>query len=137
MPLAVLTVIFALPGLMALTTPFLDTVATFLLLLVQVRAVLALVGVSVAFSVSFLPTFKVAFFLLRVTFVGAAGTVILQVAFLPLAVVTVMMAVPFFSALTTPFLLTLATLLLLLVQVRVVLALEGFTVAFRVRDRPA
>ncbi len=36
LPLAVLTVIFALPGLMALTTPLPDTVATFLLLLVQV-----------------------------------------------------------------------------------------------------
>ena len=50
LPLAVLTVIFALPGLMALTTPLLVTIATFLLLLVQVKAVFAFVGVNEAFN---------------------------------------------------------------------------------------
>ena len=58
--------------------------------------------------------------------------VMVQAAFLPSAV-AVILAVPFFLAVTTPFELTVATLDLLVVHFTLrFVALEGFTVAFRV-----
>ena len=63
-------------------------------------------------------------------------TVILQVAFFPLAVFTVIVAVPFFSAFTLPFLSTVATFLLELVQVSLSVEEEGVIVAFKVRVLP-
>ena len=67
---------------------------------------------------------------------GIYFTVILQVAFLPLAVLTVMVAVPFFRAFTTPLLVIVAIFLLLLVQVSLAVALEGLTVALSVSVVP-
>ena len=63
-------------------------------------------------------------------------TVILQVAFLPFEVLTVIVAVPFLTAFTFPVGSTVATDLSLLDHVNFVEVLEGVRVAFKVRVLP-
>ena len=58
LPLAVLTVMVTVPLRMPLTTPFLVTVAIFLLLLLQVSVVLAAAGVREGFRVIVLPSLR-------------------------------------------------------------------------------
>ena len=55
--LAVFTVIFAVPFLCAVTTPFASTLATFGFLLDHVNALWAVAGASAALSWSVCPTF--------------------------------------------------------------------------------
>ena len=103
----------AVPAATAVTFPFSSTVATPVLLLLQVTVLLvASSGVTVALRVSLLPTAKkrsVLFRLIPVTVTGAAVTVTVQLAvLLPFTVVTVMVAVPTDSGVTTP-LFTVAT----------------------------
>jgi len=93
-------------------------------------------GETVAFSVSFSFTPRVALVLFSLTFVGAGFTVMVAEANLPLSVLTVIFAVPTFSAVTLPLLLTLATEGLEEDQVRPVSASSGATVAFRVSLSP-
>ena len=72
-PSVVLAVIITLPALTPLTTPF-DTVAIFVLEDVQTRVLLsAFAGVTVAFTVTFLPTLTVATFLFSATPLTATG----------------------------------------------------------------
>ena len=65
-------VIFALPAFLAVTTPFLLTVAIFFLLLLQV--IFFFFGAFLIFSVTFLPTSNVTVFLFNCTFFLAACT---------------------------------------------------------------
>jgi hypothetical protein len=93
----------------------------------------ALEGDTVAVRVVLLPSFKDSNVLLRETPVGrvAAFTVTVQVAVIPFAVVTVIVAVPALTAVTFP-LFTVATALSDEVQVILFTAFEGETVAVRV-----
>ena len=71
------------------------------------------------------------------TFLVACFTVTLTVAFLPFAVLTVMVALPFPFATILPFLSTVATFLLEEDHVTVLsVVFVGFTVAFTVLDAP-
>ena len=94
LPLAVLTVMVAEPAATALTTPALVTVATLVLLEVQVSVEEAPAGRTFGFSVNVAPVSSTALVGLNETDVTAVVTVTLQVADLPLAVLTVMTAVP-------------------------------------------
>ena len=67
---------------------------------------------------------------------GTGFTVTVHVAFLPLSVVTVILAFPGATPVTTPFS-TVATLSLALFQVKVAAAPSGATTGVRVRVRPA
>ena len=125
----------AVPGPFAVTKPLLDTVATLVLLDVQVTTEDALLGVTVAVSCKVSPLLSVADVLLRL--IPVAGwlpefTVITHVAlrFEPSAVVAVIVAFPTALAVTSPALLTVAIFVLLDFQVTdVLLALLGVTVA--------
>ena len=135
-PSAVVALMVAAPLATAVTTPTLLTVATAVLLLVQVTSIwVALAGVTVAVSVSvWLAALNEWDVLFRVMPVAGTGieTVTVQVAerFVPSAVVAVMVAVPVATAVTTPVELTVATLVLLLVHVTLLLvAFDGVTVA--------
>jgi hypothetical protein len=133
-PSFVVTVIVALPALTAVTVPF-ETLATEVLLLFHVIFLfVALVGATVAVSVSVPPTIRLEDDLFKVTPVTETEvemTVIAQVAvLLPSTVVTVMVAVPALTPVTVPFDDTLATAGALLNHVTFLLvALEGETVA--------
>ena len=86
-PFSVTAVIVVVPFFFASTKPSWVTVATFLLLVFQVKVVCAVDGDTVAFSWSVLPFFSFTVpDLFNLTFVGTEGsiTVTLQVAFLPL-----------------------------------------------------
>ena len=96
-PLAVFTVIVAVPFFSAFTLPFLSTVATFLLELVQVSLSVEEEGVIVAFKVRVLPFATVALVLFNFTLVAGTFTVTLQVAFFPPDVFAVIVTVPFFT----------------------------------------
>jgi hypothetical protein len=134
-PSFVVTVIVALPGVLAVTTPEDETVATAVLLEDQVTDLsVALKGVTVAVSVSVFPSVKVKDVLFRLTPVTETAfslTVTEQVAFLPPSlVVTVIVAVPAALAVTKPAEDTVATVVLLEDQVTdLSVALEGVTVA--------
>ena len=138
LPSSVVTVIVAVPAFFAVTTPEVETVATVVLLEDQVTFLfVALDGDTVAVSVCVWPSTKVRlvwFKLTPVTGTVAALTVTEQVAFLlPSSVVTVIVAVPAFFAVTTPEVETVATVVLLEDQVTFLfVALEGDTVAVRV-----
>ena len=139
-PSAVVTVMVAVPAFFAVTMPF-ETVATVVLEDDQVTFwFVALDGLTVAVKVSVLPTIRVAVDLLSVTLVTemvSGFTVNTQVAFLPpSAVVTVMVAVPAFFAVTMPFE-TVATVVLEDDQVTFwFVALDGLTVAVKVSVLP-
>jgi hypothetical protein len=133
-PSAVVTRIIASPGAMAVTLPLPSTIATFVLLLLQVTVLfVALEGIMFAVKVSALPTASV-LILSRVTPVTGILTVMAQEAtLLPSAVVTVIFAVPAPTAVTLPPLSTVATALLLLRQVTTVfVALSGMIAAVKV-----
>jgi hypothetical protein len=142
-PSAVVTVIVLVPTATGATTPLLLTVATDVLLLVHVTFVLvAFVGVIVAVKEPEAPpTVRLMVEALKVTPVTATlvlVTVTVQVAVLdPSAVVTVIVAVPAATGETTPLDDTVATAVLLLVQLTFVLvALIGVTVAVKVPEAP-
>ena len=133
LPSAVVTVIVAEPGPLAVTKPLLLTVATEVLLDFQVTVLLlVLLGVTVAVSWSVWPVLSVAEVLFKVTPIANCLTVKAQVALLllPSAVVTVMVADPGALAVTRPVVLTVATVVLLDFQVTALLeVLLGLTVA--------
>jgi hypothetical protein len=137
-PSFVVTVIDALPGVFAVTTPEEETVATAVLLDDQITDLsVALEGVTVAVSVSVFPSVKVNDVLFRLTPVTEttlALTVTEQVAFLPPSlVVTVIVAVPAALAVTKPEEDTVATVVLLEDQVTdLFVAFDGETVATKV-----
>ena len=111
LPFWVLTVILAEPSPTAVTTPLLLTVATEVLEDSQVSLALALEGVSVVFSVSLLPMTRLASEGFKEIFSGFQGSVTftLQEAFLPFWVLTVILAEPSPTAVTTPEADTVAT----------------------------
>jgi hypothetical protein len=137
-PSFVVTVIDALPGVFAVTTPEEETVATEVLLDDHVTDLLvALEGVTVAISVSVFPSVKVNDVLFRltpVTEITFSLTVTEQVAFLPPSfVVTVIVAVPAALAVTKPEEDTVTTVVLLEDQVTdLFVAFDGETVATKV-----
>lgn len=130
-PLVVFAVIVAFPFFFAVTFPFLMA-ATFLLDVFQVTLSVELEGVSFAFSLTDLPFFNVTFDLESFTFFAGILTVILIVAFFPLVVVTVMVAVPLPMPFTLPELVTVAIFLLLDFQESLSVELEGVVTAFNV-----
>jgi hypothetical protein len=136
-----MTVIFAMPAPTPITTPFSDTVAIEVLLLLQLTALLvALVGVIAATRVSAPLTPRLMLDLFSETPVTAMElTVTVQVAVLPPSeVVTVIVADPGATAVTVPFSDTVATAVLLLLQLTALLvALVGVMVAIRVSEAPA
>ena len=135
LPSAVVTVMVADPGALAVTRPVVLTVATVVLLDFQVTALLeVLLGLTVAVSCKVWPVFSVAEVLLSDTPVASCFTVTVQVAvlFVPSQVLAVIVAVPGPLAVTRPLLLTEATLELLVVQDTLLsVALLGATVAER------
>ena len=132
-PSVVVAVMVAFPQLLAVTRPSLLTVATLVLLELQVTfAFVTLLGNTVAVSCRVSPLFMVADVLFSVIPVASWLTVILQFAlrFEPSVVVAVMVAFPLLLAVTRPLLLTVATLVLLELQATAeLLALPGDTVA--------
>ena len=135
LPSAVVTVIVAVPDATAVTFPAVETVATLVLLLLQVTFLfVALLGETVAVSVSVAFGANVSVVLFRLTPVTGTVTVTAQVAvLLPSAVVTVIVAVPDATAVTFPAVETVATLVLLLLQVTFLfVALLGEIVAVSV-----
>ena len=132
-PSVVVAVMVAVPRLLAVTRPSLFTIATLVLLELQVTAeLLTLLGDTVAVNRSVSPLLIVAEVLFSEMPVASCVTVTLQFALklVPSVVVTVMVAVPRLLAVTRPLLLTVATLVLLELQVTVeLLALYGDTVA--------
>ena len=135
LPSAVVTVIVAVPDATAVTFPAVETVATLVLLLLQVTFLfVALLGETVAVSVSVAFGANVSVVLFRLTPVTGTVTVTAQVAvLLPSVVVTVIVAVPAAPAVTFPAVETVATLVLLLLQVTFLfVALLGEIVAVSV-----
>ena len=113
LPLAVRTVMVALPRRRAVTTPLPSTAATRLAEVFQVRTVRAVSGARVAPNTSVSPTFIVTVpVALRATPVGAKGstTTTFTLALLPLAL-AVMVALPAARAVTRPEAVTPATFL--------------------------
>ena len=132
-PSVVVTVMVVVPTALAVIRPEEETVATDVLPEDQVTDLsAALAGETVAVSVSVSPIVKVRLVLFSVTPVTWIGlTVTEQVAFLPPSVVvTEIVALPAFTAVTTPVLETVATAVLLEVQVTdLSVAFAGATVA--------
>lgn len=141
-PSVVLTVIVAVPTALAVTKPLLLTVAILALLLLQVNPLfVAFVGkmVHVNCSVPLMANVvEVLFNDTLATDTAVVETVTLQDAVLPpLFVFTVIVAVPIATAETTPELLTVATLVLLLSHVTSFLeASSGNTVALSIPAPP-
>ena len=141
-PLAVVTVIVVVPFATAVTFPSFVTVATSGLLLAHVRLVFALLGVIVAVNVNSFVPFKSNVFAVSLNDILSGSTspvsvfttVTLHVAVFPLAVVTVIVVVPFATAVTFPSFVTVATSGLLLAHVRLVFALLGVIVAVNVNS---
>jgi len=134
-PSVVVMVIVAVPVIIPVTTPPPDTVATVGLLLDHVTLwFVALYGVIAAKRVSVPPTTRLVDALFKDTPVTAMGfTVTVQEAVLPpSAVVTVIVAVPTLTPVTTPPSDTVATAVLLLFHVTFLfVALEGVIVTVR------
>ena len=134
-PSVVVTVIVAVPAFFAVTTPEVETAATVVLFDDQLTVLSeAFVGLTVAVSAWVSPSVKVSKVLSSITLVTCtigAFTVTVQVAVLPASVVvTVIVAVPAFFAVTTPSEDTVATVMLFDDQVTDLLeAFDGFTVA--------
>jgi len=133
LPSWVVTVMVAVPTEMAVTNPLAFTVATAVLLLLQLTVLLlAFAGATVGVSccVAFMKRLAAVGF--SVTPVTATGMAVMtQVAVLaPSCVVAVIVAVPAVIAVTNPLVLTVATALLLLLQVIAwLLALAGAMLA--------
>ena len=136
LPFAVATVMVTVPAPIAVTVPLL-TVATFASDVVQVR-LLSVVssGATVAVKVSLLPLMRERVFLFKLTPDARTLTVTSQVAVLPFAVVTVIVAVPAPTAVTVPFV-TIVTFVLEDAQVKVLSVVSaGATVAVKVSLLP-
>ena len=131
-PLVAFTVIVAVPFSTAVTTPDEDTLATFVFELLHFRVSVVLPGDIVPFNVYVFPLFMETDVLLTDTFVDGTFTVTLQVADLPLVVLTVIVAVPFATAVTTPAEETLAIFVLELLHFMVSVVLLGDMVPFKV-----
>jgi hypothetical protein len=139
-PLTVLAVIVAVPVDLAVTNPPADTVATTVLLLLQVIVLIALAGVTVAVSWHVALTFTVALSGATVTPVGVVVTVKVQLPdlLLPSVDLAVIVAVPTIIPLTSPLEFTVATAVLLLLQSNILfVALEGNMVAVKAVVSPA
>jgi len=95
LPLKVVMVTFAVPFLSALKMPDLVYCNISVLLVFQLFLYEAVPSGRVASKLKLSPTPRVSLVLFRYTFLGAGRTVTLHVAFLPLKVVTVTLAVPF------------------------------------------
>ena len=137
-PSSVVTVIVVVPGLSAITTPSF-TVATAVLLLLQVTFLLvAFSGFIVTVKVVVSPSVNTTSLLFKDTLDTNALTSISQVAVLPpSSVVTVIVVVPAFIAVTSPSI-TVATDVLLLFQVTFLLvAFSGLIVAVNNRVSPS
>lgn len=135
-PFTVFTVIFALPALFAVTTPEALTLATEELLLDQRREEEAFFGLNFTVSCRTSPVFKFKDFGFNFIFFGFGSTVTLHFAVTPEEAFTVMVALPAFPAVMTPFLFTFATLVLLLFIVTFPLAFCGETVYRKVAFPP-
>ncbi len=133
----------AVPAFTAVTFPLASTVAMVVLLLFHVTALLvALAGATVTFNVSAAPSTKLnvdLFSFTPVTFTAFFVTVTVHFAVLPPSfVVTVMVAVPAFTAVTFPLASTVAIAVLLLFQLSFLLkASLGKTVAKSVVVSPS
>ena len=139
LPSAVVTVMAALPFATAVTTPLASTVATPGASELQLTVwFVAVAGATVAVRLDVPPGFSVRVVRFRVTPVTGVLTVTAQVAVLPpSAVVTVMVALPFATAVTLPVWSTVATLGALELQLTVwFVAVDGCTVAVRFRVAP-
>ena len=141
-PSVVATVIVAVPGVSALTTPVASTVATAVLLLVHVSVCDAtLAGVTVAVSLNCEPSstdteVRSSVIVLARILVPVTAQVAFRLE--PSVVATVIVAVPCASTFTNPVASTVATALLLLVHVSVCdAALSGFTVAVSLNCEPS
>ena len=132
------TVIVVVPAFNAVTTP-LDTLATEELLLDQVTFLfVALLGLIVAVNVIVSPSNSVAEDLSNETPATFAITVTLQVAVLPpSSVVTVIVVVPAFTAVTLPFDTVATDVLLLFQETFLLVALLGLIVAVNERLSPS
>ena len=134
LPLYVVTVIFAVPGAIAVTSPLALTLATAVLLLVHsIVLFVALLGNNVYIKLYVSLVFKFNVDLFKDILVGVTSvfvTTTLHVAVFPLCVVAVIIADPNDTATTLPSEVTVATDSSLLVQVTVLfVALLGNTVA--------
>ena len=109
LPLWVAAVIVAVPTALAVTTPFASTSTIPSGFTVNVTVPLCPEGIA-ASSVFCSPMDSFAEDGLRVTFVGAATTVMVTVSAAPPVVVTVIVVLPFFTPCTVPSALTLAIL---------------------------
>ena len=134
-------VIVAVPALMALILPALDTVATFSSLLLQVIVSVEFAGVSVTVGVTSSPTLMLTE--TGLTVIPVAGTLV-DVAFTVIVAVpetlsfafAVIVTVPAFLPVTTPLALTVATVESLLLQVTVSVEFVGVIVAVRLTVAP-
>ena len=119
--LVVVAVIIEKPSFKVLISPFSDTVATDVSLLVQlIEDAFALVGSNVATKLNLSPAINKISLTFKLIFVGNISfsrTLTTQLAVLSLFVLTVIVPLPTPSALTTPPS-TLTTLSLLLVQIK-------------------
>ena len=102
-PEVVLTVIRAVPALLAVTRPLEFTEAMLLLLLDQVSESVVPSGSTVAVSICVIPTSSVNSFTSRLTEVDGSFTVTVQLPDMPPAVVAVMVVEPTLCPVTTPF----------------------------------
>ena len=112
LPSLAVAVIVTFPAFLQVTTPFLLTVATFLLLEVNFTPfTLDFLGETVAFNFTFLPTCVFTLLLLSFTDLTGVPTITFKVVFFFLftLLLTVIVVFPFFNALILPFLLTVAT----------------------------
>ena len=130
-PFSVVAVIMAVPALFAVTFPIRSTVATATLLLLQLTSLLYVVfsGRTVAVRVAVSPSVSVALLLSRHTSVigiSFFSTVIVQLAVIPFSLVAVIMAVPALFAVTVPLASTVATALLLLLQLTFLLYVVSY-----------
>ena len=140
-PSTVVTVMVALPAATAVTTPLSLTVATDSLSELHVTLLfVAFDGETVAVSAAVPPMFRLTVSgdrLTPVTAITLLLTVTVHVAFFP-PQVAVIVALPAFTAVTTPFWSTVATDFFEVVQVTVLsVALSGLTVAVRVPVSPS
>ena len=140
LPSAVVAVITACPPETALITPAAETVATFVFELVQITFLFeAFAGRTVALSVPVWPALRFIALTLSSTDFVCLRTLTVQTAFFPPSTAfAVMVAVPTETAFTTPFLLTVATLVFEELHLTALFnALFGRTVALSVLDAPS
>ena len=142
-PFVLVAVITAVPALFAVTVPLASTVATSLLLLLQLTLLLSVVfsGSTVAVSLYVLPsTIPTVLSLRRTSVTGICffSTFTVQLALFPFVLVAVITAVPALLAVTVPLASTVATASLLLLHLMLLFsAFSGVTVAANVSLSPS